>query len=311
MSWQATSAVVQHSKQRGMVYTCLLILSNYANPDGGNIFPSIKRVAHDCRCDERSVQRYIKKLLEAGEIILQEKPTYGTYKYLINPSFFGRGEGDRLSGGGDSTVTLTIHNNPRQASDGPAGGPAVPATHPETAAAVGYRPYGDEPHETPPLGGLASRSRTKKESGRDSNPTVNSNPHGNASGGKGGETPLREQGSVGRPSPTPLVRKKKKLSWKQEFAKELRRITPDDPHHLDKSKAGYGYYGEQVNQLLKHAKDRAEEKGGAATFYKADLHYLAKLYKAYNPKTPMTASHLAAQYWTLLAKDLNENRKST
>ena len=84
MSWQAITAVIASSRHKGSELLCLIMLSNYADPDGGSIFPSIGRLADDCRMSRSTVQRCIKSLLESTELIPCGLGPEGVNRYAIN-----------------------------------------------------------------------------------------------------------------------------------------------------------------------------------------------------------------------------------
>lgn len=69
MSWQATTAVVEHSKARGSDYTVLLMLANHAHADGTNAHPSTETLAREARVSVRTVQGALKRLQALGEVV--------------------------------------------------------------------------------------------------------------------------------------------------------------------------------------------------------------------------------------------------
>lgn len=71
MSWQATNYVTEHSKHKGGSFLCLLMIANCADQDGRNSWPSIEKLAKDCRMSERQIQRIIVALEKTGEIRIQ------------------------------------------------------------------------------------------------------------------------------------------------------------------------------------------------------------------------------------------------
>jgi hypothetical protein len=83
MSWQATTAVIGNSNHKGTELLVLIMLSNYAGPDGESIFPSIKRLSDDCRMSERSVQYSIQSLIKSGELLSAGKTSAGVNVYRI------------------------------------------------------------------------------------------------------------------------------------------------------------------------------------------------------------------------------------
>lgn len=180
-------------------------------------------------------------------------------------------------------VPKVTSGNPRQASDGPVACAATVPNNPST-------PYRDN----------------APKAGHARHPRVNSKPHGNSSGGKGDEIPLREQSSVGRPSPTPL---RKTRPWWPDFLGALRRVTYEDVAHREvpgQPRKFDGYFAKAGSRILKQEKER---QGEDAKVMPCDLEYVAKLYKAYQPPGIMTAQALANQWDTLLTKDLSRNRK--
>jgi hypothetical protein len=95
MSIKIMASVWEHSPQRGTSLLLLLALSNYAN-EYGECWPSIGRLAHDCRQSERYTQILLRKLEAAGELTIIYRGDQGrTSLYtVITPEARRRGEDD-------------------------------------------------------------------------------------------------------------------------------------------------------------------------------------------------------------------------
>lgn len=74
MAIECVAAIINARKApfSGGTLVVLLAMGNYADPDGSNIFPSLPRLALQCRMTERNVQNCIDRLLEHGVLILVE-----------------------------------------------------------------------------------------------------------------------------------------------------------------------------------------------------------------------------------------------
>lgn len=72
MSWQATNAVVEHSKQRGSSFVVLLMVANHAHSDGTGAYPSVETLARESRLSETQVHVHVRKLRKAGELAVEE-----------------------------------------------------------------------------------------------------------------------------------------------------------------------------------------------------------------------------------------------
>ena len=67
MSWQATSAVIEKSMQKGSARLMMLVLGNYADKFGF-AWPGVKTVAGDTKQSERNIQYLIGKAVACGEL---------------------------------------------------------------------------------------------------------------------------------------------------------------------------------------------------------------------------------------------------
>lgn len=125
MSWQTTTAVTAGSRHKGSNLLTLLMLANYSDPAGGNIFPSIARLAKDCRMSERGVQYCIKKLKDSGELKEDGTGVNGVKRYRIDHAKLR--EGAKIAGcketpegvqnpvsGGEAAFTLSISEHPNK-----------------------------------------------------------------------------------------------------------------------------------------------------------------------------------------------------
>jgi Helix-turn-helix domain len=68
VSVQASAAVWERSRLRGLARLVLLAIADAANREGENAFPSISTIAAMCLVDPRTVQRKILEAVAAGEL---------------------------------------------------------------------------------------------------------------------------------------------------------------------------------------------------------------------------------------------------
>lgn len=83
----------------------LLALADWAS-DEGLAWPSIATLSRKCGCDERTVQRNLRKLEEAGHLRREEVPGKGCRYWVLTP---GKSTGDKMTGGKLSPVTKTTN----------------------------------------------------------------------------------------------------------------------------------------------------------------------------------------------------------
>jgi hypothetical protein len=67
VSWEATSAVIAKSKQKGSARLMMLILADYADPCGF-AYPGIGSIAENTKLSERNIQYLIGKAVASGEL---------------------------------------------------------------------------------------------------------------------------------------------------------------------------------------------------------------------------------------------------
>ena len=67
MSWEATTAVIKKSRQKGSGLLTMLVLGNYADRFG-YAWPSVRTLAQDTKLSERSIQYLERKARQAGEL---------------------------------------------------------------------------------------------------------------------------------------------------------------------------------------------------------------------------------------------------
>jgi pyocin large subunit-like protein len=84
MSVAAMSWVWEHSKAKGSARFVLLALADHAGADGGDAYPSVRRLAKRCGLSERSVQAALTVLRELGEVEVEANAgPGGTNRYRI------------------------------------------------------------------------------------------------------------------------------------------------------------------------------------------------------------------------------------
>lgn len=72
----------------------LLRLADFAADDGANVFPTVDRVAEDTSLSERAVRTALRRLEEAGALVLVAREDSGRHRareYRINLDFLARG----------------------------------------------------------------------------------------------------------------------------------------------------------------------------------------------------------------------------
>lgn len=73
MSVMAMSWVWEHSEAKGSAKLVLLALADHAGQDGGDAYPSVRRLAARCGLSERTVQSAIEGLEALGEIEVERR----------------------------------------------------------------------------------------------------------------------------------------------------------------------------------------------------------------------------------------------
>ncbi len=125
MSWQATKAVWEHSKQTGYGKLLMLALAEFADADG-RCWPAIETLANRIDVKPRSVKRLIAQAEADGELTIERNAGRGnTNEYVINcvqkgdtPVTFNETEkGDTPAQKGDTTVIKG--DTPAQKGDTP------------------------------------------------------------------------------------------------------------------------------------------------------------------------------------------------
>jgi hypothetical protein len=92
MSWEATSAVVQRSKQKGSGYLLMLLLANHADGNGYSWY-GVRRLAAETRLSQRNVRYLIRKSEALGELevfIGQGEKGTNLYRVTSVPDHSGR-----------------------------------------------------------------------------------------------------------------------------------------------------------------------------------------------------------------------------
>ena len=69
MSIRVMNEVWESRKFEGNQLLLLLALADFASDDGGNVFPSVEKMAEKTRASRRTVQRNLRKLEDEGVLI--------------------------------------------------------------------------------------------------------------------------------------------------------------------------------------------------------------------------------------------------
>jgi len=83
VSVDAVTYVLRHSEERLGNRIVLIVLADFANPDGGNIFASVKVIAERARMSERAAQYALRSLESSGSIRPTGRHKSGTTIYEI------------------------------------------------------------------------------------------------------------------------------------------------------------------------------------------------------------------------------------
>lgn len=84
MSGTVAEYVRDHSRHRGKVYDCLMHIALHARADGTLSYPSMAKLAKECRCTERSIRSAILTLESSGELIIERHRGRGnTHIYTV------------------------------------------------------------------------------------------------------------------------------------------------------------------------------------------------------------------------------------
>ena len=118
MSYQAFEAVFDRSHQRGSALLLLLAIARHADKDGRNAYPGVKRLAEMTRLKHAMVKRLLKRLLESGELVIQQRhaPGRSTRYAIILP---GLAESEQVYG---SSPEQGYPRSPEQGYSGEATG---------------------------------------------------------------------------------------------------------------------------------------------------------------------------------------------
>ena len=87
MSVEIMTSVWRQSRHAGTELLLLLALADYADPDGGNIYPGIKALARKCRMSTRNVNHILTALQASGELVVKRNDgPNGTNRYQLRPA---------------------------------------------------------------------------------------------------------------------------------------------------------------------------------------------------------------------------------
>lgn len=73
MSVQAVSWVIDCSKHKAKDFLVLLMIAYHANSEGAQSWPSMSKLAKEARCSMRAVQYSIKRLVDSGELRIDQE----------------------------------------------------------------------------------------------------------------------------------------------------------------------------------------------------------------------------------------------
>ena len=119
MSVKLMSLVFDYYPNGGGEMLLALSLADFADDDGGRIFPSVPTLARKTRQSERNVQYQLRKMTQSGFILLVEKNGGGRFKgkkyksneYRINITFFAKGEEIAPLTEGCKTIASTVQTD--------------------------------------------------------------------------------------------------------------------------------------------------------------------------------------------------------
>jgi hypothetical protein len=117
LSLRAILAVLELSEARLANRLVLIALADYAHDDGTNAFPSVPTLARKARVDDRTVQRALRELEEAGELEQAGRTRSGVTIWRLKPgggnlSPEGLGNGSVLGSGGNLPPLRRQHATP-------------------------------------------------------------------------------------------------------------------------------------------------------------------------------------------------------
>ena len=86
MSIRVMNEVWESRKFEGNQLLLLLALADFASDDGGNVFPSVEKMAEKTRASRRTVQRNLRKLEDEG-VLIEVRPASQRFpaEYRIRP----------------------------------------------------------------------------------------------------------------------------------------------------------------------------------------------------------------------------------
>jgi DNA-binding transcriptional regulator YhcF (GntR family) len=126
MSIKVMSWVWDHSKAKGAELLVLLAIADHASDNGGNAWPSQRTLARRARVTERSVQRAITSLVEAGELAVDSRsggtqftdPRYrpNRYQIVMNEGRQNVGSGELRPDIDDAKTRHSRHSDPTHVS---------------------------------------------------------------------------------------------------------------------------------------------------------------------------------------------------
>ena len=153
MSWLLSGLCKRYFRGTAPVKLLALILCDFADDEGQNIFPSIATLADQCGASERTIQRHLLELQTAGFLLMVSTGRGGTRVrngmrvgaptvYRISPTWINS-YGANLSPNENHRVTKTPPYGDTAVSPEPSREPTViPPNPPKGAQAVSSKPEG-------------------------------------------------------------------------------------------------------------------------------------------------------------------------
>lgn len=115
LSIRLINAVVESAPVHGGEYLLLICMARYAAEDGTKVFPSVGRLAHDTRQEERSIHRQLRSLEDKGLIVRVGISRHSTVNYRVAIEKLSTGDDLRTSS--PMSLTALIPDNQAKTPD--------------------------------------------------------------------------------------------------------------------------------------------------------------------------------------------------